>query len=119
MPKTPEPGRPIYDRTRLSGQPQFTESAPKRDRPKEAIRVINRAEKDEYLWLKNRIGGLMTVLFYSGSCWEHCRFVKLHTFSLVMANENGTECLLFKHSIAALIPETGADQYEPGMRRRP
>ncbi len=104
-----QPGKPICDRKQFTRPMTSADVATGRERnpqrPKEMVKVIARAERDEYIWLKDRVGRSMTVLLRSGDKWEHCRFVKLHTFSIAMKNRNGVECLIFKHAIAAIYPE--------------
>ena len=107
-------GKPIFDRKQFTRPLTTAEVAIHRERnpqqqqparPKELVKVIARAERDEYEWLKQRVGRPIAVLLRSGDKWEHCKFIKLHTFSIVVKNGAGLECLLFKHAVAAICPE--------------
>lgn len=107
-PKSPlavQPGKPIYDRGRtpVPTQPAGVPQQPRR----EVVKVIARTERDEFLWLKGHLGQQIKILFNSGIVWEHCQFIRLHTFSLAIKNSSGVECLIFKHGVTALIPEDG------------
>jgi sRNA-binding regulator protein Hfq len=73
--------------------------------PRDLIKVVSRPEKEEFRWLLGRLDKPLTVLFYSGAEWKHCKFVRLHTFSIALKNADGAECLIFKHAVAAIVPE--------------
>lgn len=105
-PSPPQPDKPIFDRGRASVPTQPAVAGAQQPR-REVVKVIARAERDEFLWLKGRLGQQIKILFNSGLVWEHCQFIRLHTFSLAVKNSSGVECLIFKHGITALIPEDG------------